>query len=213
MDEMPTNSEQIVAYALGELDAAEARKLESLLKSDPALAKLSEEIRQAVASLTGAKQDAADWEVTEAQKVALKKIFSPCESGWLQATADRMHEWIARRVRTITPGTPGLAGFRSGAVAHHLVFECDDVEIDIGLRPASGETSPPAASLLGMVTADEMPQRIFALRLSDRVETELPFNEQGNFTGQLEAGDYELHLAFGDRTVVVPRIEIQFEPK
>ena len=212
MDAKSVGAEQLVAYALGELSVDDAARIAAAVAGDPAVAQLLATVRATLATLADAQAESPDWAVSARQKAALQELFAPRTSDWLQATADRVREWVAQRVATLAPGTPSALGFRSGAAANHLTYVCDDVEIDLRLRPADADVAPPAIEVLGMVTADDEPHAVIATRLADQATHELRLTMAGGFAGELPGGAYEFRIQFADRTIIVPRVELAGDP-
>ncbi|MDX2200901.1 MAG: hypothetical protein SF069_18250 [Phycisphaerae bacterium] len=202
------SDEQLIAFALNELPVEHRAAVERAMAAEPKAAARLALVRQSLESLAAARADAADWRVSATQKAALRELFAPRPADWLQATADRVREWVAQRVTSLMPGTPLVAGFRSGAASSHLMYACEDVEIDIRLSADESNPSAGEVGVMGFVSSDQPARAVVATRLRDRAERNLSLATSGEFDGKLASGAYELRIQFEDRTVVIPRIDL-----
>lgn len=200
-------TEQLLAYAAGDLDETQRAEIEAQLAGDAearATLKLFELARTAVS------QD--DTVAPPAHVIARAQgIYTAPQRAAKESWFDKAAQLVARLVfdsRT----QPALAGLRSVSHACSLAYETDQDSVDVQAEPqrdADGRIT--AWQIVGQVEHDEDAPTcpVAFIRSHDKsVAAESTLDARGVFTLDLEPGVYEIRIGLPSHTIVVPQFDL-----
>lgn len=195
--------DQLLAYLLGEMPAAQRSEFEQDLARS---AELRRALAGARAILETMQTDDSEAPGPDAVSAALRSVLGPApepaESWWNQ-----LQQALATLVfDSRAPGA--LAGLRGTTTAYQLSFEIDGVEIDVEVR--SPEANEPARGvILGNVATDTAPGPIALLTEDGRSQVaRADADQRGNFRIEARPGHYRLAVRIGTQAILLGGIEI-----
>lgn len=197
MSAIEVTFEQIVAYASGDMDAAQAAQIEKLVQSNPTYVRQLARIQ----TILGTFRTHLD---TEPSAGALHRAFAaaakaPAAEGWIS----RLGAIIAKCIFD-SRLQPAL-GLRGAADTVQLSFEGELADVDLELtRDATNHWS-----LMGHVaTRSGEPVEEIAIGMSGAATPEWTVspNAQGVFRLQLSPASYELVLRRGADAMMIPEL-------
>ncbi|HEB60529.1 MAG TPA: hypothetical protein ENJ06_01770 [Phycisphaeraceae bacterium] len=210
MNQKNLDYQTLISYAAGELTAAQAAEVEQILAENPAAATLVDRFRR----ISRAAQEDNSVTIPPSLVADLKAVFDPEQIR--TSSRPRFAEFLASLQRTVadliydSSGNLALAGTRGPGMARQLAFASDGLEVDIQLAP-DGEGDDQHWHLLGQVSppAEDQPALVMLVpQGQDNPAGEAQPDEHGLFSFTAEPGEYEIHLIYGKRLIVMPGVKI-----
>jgi len=122
--------EDVLRYALGQLDDAGASDVEEHLAASPAARAYLARVRHVTAAMEADLGEMPSAEAVDRVRRAFSRRPAVATVGWLE----RAERFVARLVFDQRQ-QPMLAGFRGGGEAAQLAYECDQARVDLRLAP------------------------------------------------------------------------------
>ncbi len=187
--------EEIAAYAAGELTGTDRQRVADAIASDAGLASRVARIAAAIATM---RTDSS----TPVPPESLARYRAVFREQYQEAPATSLFDLVEQVARLLFDSRtqPAVAGLR-GVGAIQVVYEADGVLIELGIEGA-GETR----RVTGQISAESTPTTAVLRNEGDCVELEL--DEQGWFTADVPAGQYDLRVLLQDRVVTATDISI-----
>lgn len=193
---------EILALALGELDAHGVARCEALLGADPESTALLRRVRSAIKTMRN--DDSVLPPATVLARV--KQILAasmPVRPGWL----DTLQQWVAG-VLYDSRRVPALAGFRAAQDSVQLTYAVESAEIDVQIEPPAEGAA--RWTILGQLPGGvPVPAEACLLQADggDLVASTWS-DEHGVFRFQAAPGSYALAVHWdGDRAVRLEDLE------
>lgn len=205
MSRKPTR-EQLVAFAAGELNAAEAEWIASCLSSDAEAAREVSMLQAIISTMRADRSTPAPVDsVAHAKSVFRPHAAAAGESWWRRATRAVAELVFDSRTQ------PALAGFRSGGGAgFQLEFETESARVDLQFEPRDEDRK--SWNVIGQVTtqaSDPMAQvAVLSVGRSSPVH-EANADEGGVFAFEVMRGEYEFCVRVQNRVLVLPDIRVE----
>ncbi len=201
--------EQLISFAMGELDATEAAAVEQRLATDTRAALAYAALTDVIAALRSRTAAAP----RPALRARIKSAFDAAgpAAGPGRATP-RWYDDGGQLTATAlldTRGAVALAGFRGGAEGYQLVLASDAAEIDIQVRAPRDPGRPWV--VLGQIEQEGLELRgtVFVWRPGEEeVAWETESDEFGIFRLELPPGTYHMSVLIGSTAVRLPPLEI-----
>jgi anti-sigma factor RsiW len=205
MPSRPTH-EQLVAFAAGEMNAADATWIAAYLPTDAAAAREVAMLQAIIGTMRADRSTPAPLDsVADAKALFRPRAAVAGESWWQRATRAVAELVFDSRMQ------PALAGFRSsGGAGFQLEFESDVAHVDLQFEPRDEERDN--WSVIGQVAskaADPNAEIAILLRGKDSAVREATADESGVFTFEVDRGDYDFCVRVRDRVMVLPGILVE----
>ena len=201
--------EQLISFAMGELDAMEAAAVERRLATDTRAALTLAALTDVIAALRSRTVPGPPPALRARVKAAFDELGPPSRParpapGWAD---DEEH--LSATTLLDTRGAVALAGFRGATEGYQLVLASDAAEIDIQVRAPRDPGRPWV--VLGQIEQDgsELRGPVFVWRPGeDEVTWEAESDEYGIFRLELPPGTYHMSVLIGSTAVRLPPLEI-----
>jgi hypothetical protein len=212
-DHKKITTDQLLAYADGELDPAAAEHVEAHVQSDPE-ASATVERYQRMRALTAADDSIAPpAEVVERARA----IFQP------RTRLERAGEWLRSLEETIASLVydsrlqPAAVRYADASQRFQLTYEVDEVEVDLQFDRASlgpaprGDAGEQGWRVMGQVTSESSGSRQpVAIRRTDgEIVAETEIDERDMFAAELTPGRYDVLIGQGERAIRLSDIELE----
>jgi hypothetical protein len=197
--------ENLVAYAVGELNAEEVRSVERRLADSPSLRADLDAIRQFLKTMR--EDDTVMPQEHLIQRVL--RIFDQNNVHNSSSTLERTGRFIAQLIFD-SRAQPTLSGFRGRGEGYHLMYASEVGEVDLQVTRDSAASSK-LLEIRGQVSAaDAHPTLIHLARRGDE-ETirEAYTDQQGTFRFDTQPGWYDLRIEFAEKTLLVEDVHIE----
>jgi anti-sigma factor RsiW len=193
----PIDLDALIAYALGECDAEQSRRVEARLSSSPQAARDLSRLRIVLTSL---RTDDTARPPTALIAAAARLVRAPRAIDWWEPARQR----VAALIHDTRAGF-SAAAFRGAAGPTLLTFEAQGVVIDV--RVSDGPT-PSVRLVLVQVEAGEAPGTGALLHERNTVRT-AEADESGVFQFEIEPGVYDFAVLLNGDVVRAPSIEVR----
>jgi len=205
-------TDQLLAYADGELDPAAAEHIEAHMQNDPEAAATLERY-QRVRTLTAVDDSVAP--SAEAIERA-KAIFQP------RTRREKAGEWLRSVEETIASLIydsrlqPAAVRYADTGQRFQLTYEVDEVEVDLQFDRASLGSEPGGQGgndrwrVMGQVTSESptSAQPVAIQHADGNVVAETEIDDRDMFTAELTPGRYDVLIGHGERTIRLRDIEL-----
>jgi hypothetical protein len=205
MRQKPTH-EQLVAYAAGEMNAADADWIASYLPTDATAAREVATLQAIIRTMRADNSTPAPADsVAHAKSIFRPRADGVGESWWQRATRAVASLVFDSRMQ------PALAGFRSsGGSGFQLEFESDTARIDLQFEPRSDDRD--RWSVIGQVTANAADLNAeIAVLLTEKgnLVRQAMADDVGVFTFEVDRGDYDFCVRVQDHVTLLPGIRVE----
>ncbi len=206
MRDQPISREELVAYASGELRAAEAARVEAHLALAPDTAREVTELRQVLATLRTDDSEAPAAEVVARAVAALSDKPRATMPGWLVHARRIIAELVFDSRAQFA-----LNGYRGPGSSCQLAYESPCGRVD--LRLSANAAGPKPWRIRGQVVLGEDaqvgPVALVAAGTTDPVAT-VAADQHGRFRIDAATGLYDLLVSLdqGQRVIVHPALEV-----
>jgi anti-sigma factor RsiW len=197
---------QLVAFALGELSAAEAAAVQAHLLEHATDAQFVADVRRTVETMRRDDSTLPPPGVIAKAKAIFGSGHCPVERpSWL----DQLSHVIAELVFN-SRSQPALVGLRGPEDSLQLSYSAGTVEVDLQI-----ESVTPGGrrwQIIGQVTTDEAPSAtaVALIPRGARIPAAVAVSDaHGVFSLDAMPGTYELAIRLPDRVVLLPDIEIE----
>lgn len=207
MDQIHPTTEQLAAFAAGDLTGTEAQSIRHALESSPKLKAAELRLRQIITTMqTDDTQAASAFVIERAVMAFAEQARRPAEASPQMSLLEKVRQVIATLVFD-SRAQPALAGFRGTSAGYQLSYETEGGDIDLqvtqskdaNLWKLTGQVALENKNLKGDVTA------MFAD--TGRLAESANIDEHGRFRLTVPTGSYELHVSLVDRVIVLPELD------
>lgn len=201
----PTH-EQLVAYAAGEMDAADSAWIASYLPTDSVAARAVMKMQAIINTMRADRSVPAPADsVAHAKSIFRPRAVEARESWWQRATRAVACLVFDSRMQ------PALAGFRSsGGAGFQLEFESDSGHVDLQFEPRDEERE--SWNVIGQIAskaADPNVEIVVLLKGKNNLVREATADDSGVFTFEVDRGAYDFCVRVRDRVMVLPDIRVE----
>lgn len=200
--------ETLAAYALGELDADRAARIEADARSSPSIRQVIERVRLAIEAMQSDDTVMPRRELVDRVKASVLPGHRPSLAEWLANLGQAVAEVVFD-----SRGEVVMAGFRGGAsISHQLAFSTPGADIDLQLSgPESArDTEWTIRGQVSALDAAQAPPACAALieHGSRRFHAAVDTDERGQFELRAPSGCYDLVLKIDGKYVTVPQLMV-----
>lgn len=210
MSQPEIGDERLLAYAAGELDAAQAAAVKARLAVSPEQAATVARYQAVRAILRRDDSVAPPATVLARARAIFPAATATGPVQWLGLT-DAVRRVVAELTFDSGRGqAPALAGFRGGDPARHLVFEAEGTIVDLHLEPLADEDQ--RWLITGQVeTGASAPGVVVGLipELYDASAFAVTTDAHGGFHFTVAAGRYTILIRLPESVVVLPNLVIE----
>jgi anti-sigma factor RsiW len=201
------SNEELLAFAAGEMNEADAGRVESWLETHPDARKLVDRYRR-ISTLHATDDSVAPPPEVTARARA---IFTPAPARPKESWLDRVDALIASLIfdSRVQPASVRYADTEN---RFQLAFETRAADIDLQAERIQADASAPRWQVTGQVVADEAGRlcRVALAPAGRRTPTgEAIADESGMFYLEIAPGTYDVYLELTDQVVVLPGVEIR----
>ncbi len=208
MSEQPITNEQLIRYATGDLEPAEAAAAKAHLSNSPLATKYMEKVRSVLSTMQA--------DDTQAPSLALiKRTIATFSAGVETGEGRSPLAWLEPLRQVVAQlifdsrAQPALAGFRGSSDSYQLTYKNELACVELGV--SQQQTQRDIFRLRGQTTTEQKREYGSVALLStgsNDPQAVSEMDKHGRFKFDAKPGKYDLAVQIGDEALIVQEISI-----